>query len=287
MKLIFSRKGFDSSAGGIPSPILPDGRMISLPIPANPYDKKTLHDVYLDGIDLHQMVDDLSGGKAPKHIHLDPELSRHPRQTPSNWRPAFGQVNAAQTHLSNHQVGIGDVFLFFGWFKEVEQSATGRWQYKKAAPDIQVMFGWLEIGEIFNTIKDREQALSTYPWLIDHPHFNQADYTHPSNTVYLAKNKSVYSDTTPFGGGVFPSFSTALQLTKNGMGRSVWQLPKWFYPVDDHALSYHSNLDCWEYLDDSESIVLHSAKRGQEFVIDSTYYPQLENWLTNIIKNHV
>ena len=45
MKLIFSRKGFDSSAGGIPSPILPDGRMISLPIPANPYDKKTLHDV--------------------------------------------------------------------------------------------------------------------------------------------------------------------------------------------------------------------------------------------------
>ena len=56
---------------------------------------------------------------------------------------------------------------------------------------------------------------------------------------------------------------------------------------DDHALSYHSNLDCWEYSDDSESIVLHSAKRGQEFVIDSTYYPQLENWLTNIIKNHV
>jgi hypothetical protein len=33
MKLILSRKGFDSSTGGIPSPIFPDGRMVSLPIP--------------------------------------------------------------------------------------------------------------------------------------------------------------------------------------------------------------------------------------------------------------
>lgn len=33
MKLILSRKGFDSSAGGKPSPIFPDGTMISLPIP--------------------------------------------------------------------------------------------------------------------------------------------------------------------------------------------------------------------------------------------------------------
>lgn len=33
MKIIFSRKGFDASYGGYPSPILPDGRMISLPIP--------------------------------------------------------------------------------------------------------------------------------------------------------------------------------------------------------------------------------------------------------------
>ncbi|MFC1955807.1 hypothetical protein ACFLWZ_04680 [Chloroflexota bacterium] len=34
MKVILSRKGFDSSYGGYPSPILPDGRLISLPIPS-------------------------------------------------------------------------------------------------------------------------------------------------------------------------------------------------------------------------------------------------------------
>ena len=33
MKIILSRKGFDSGSGGCPSPILPDGRLISLPIP--------------------------------------------------------------------------------------------------------------------------------------------------------------------------------------------------------------------------------------------------------------
>ncbi len=33
VKLILSRKGFDSSSGGVPSPIFSDGRMLSLPIP--------------------------------------------------------------------------------------------------------------------------------------------------------------------------------------------------------------------------------------------------------------
>ena len=34
MKVIISRKGFDSGYGGMPSPILPDGTMISMPIPS-------------------------------------------------------------------------------------------------------------------------------------------------------------------------------------------------------------------------------------------------------------
>ncbi|RIE11762.1 hypothetical protein SMC3_08215 [Candidatus Cryosericum hinesii] len=35
MRVILSRKGFDSGYGGWASPILPDGRMLSLPIPAS------------------------------------------------------------------------------------------------------------------------------------------------------------------------------------------------------------------------------------------------------------
>ena len=33
MRLILSRKGSDTSFGSVPSPIFPDGRMVSLPIP--------------------------------------------------------------------------------------------------------------------------------------------------------------------------------------------------------------------------------------------------------------
>lgn len=33
MKIILSRKGFDAGYGGIASPVLPDGTLLSLPIP--------------------------------------------------------------------------------------------------------------------------------------------------------------------------------------------------------------------------------------------------------------
>jgi hypothetical protein len=35
-RIILSRKGFDKGTGKLPSPILPDGRMLSLPIPQYP-----------------------------------------------------------------------------------------------------------------------------------------------------------------------------------------------------------------------------------------------------------
>ena len=33
MKIVLSRKGFDSACGGVASPIFPDGGYVSLPIP--------------------------------------------------------------------------------------------------------------------------------------------------------------------------------------------------------------------------------------------------------------
>jgi hypothetical protein len=34
MRIILSRKGFDTEYGQMPSPIMPDGTLLSLPIPA-------------------------------------------------------------------------------------------------------------------------------------------------------------------------------------------------------------------------------------------------------------
>lgn len=42
MKIILSRKGFDLQNGGQPSPILPDGTLLSLPIPGK-LDEKILY----------------------------------------------------------------------------------------------------------------------------------------------------------------------------------------------------------------------------------------------------
>ena len=49
MKVILSRKGFDSSNGGCPSPILPDGTLLSLPIPTDDRDRRS-HTVTLTRI---------------------------------------------------------------------------------------------------------------------------------------------------------------------------------------------------------------------------------------------
>ena len=49
MKVILSRKGFDSKAGGVPNPILPDGTLLSFPIPAK-IDQLTYQDLQYEGV---------------------------------------------------------------------------------------------------------------------------------------------------------------------------------------------------------------------------------------------
>lgn len=73
MKLILSRKGFDSSAGGVPSPILPDGRLLALPIP-DAASTIRYADISFDGAPLSRLVEPLTRGKitAEHGAHLDP-----------------------------------------------------------------------------------------------------------------------------------------------------------------------------------------------------------------------
>jgi hypothetical protein len=61
-------------------------------------------------------------------------------------------------------------------------------------------------------------------------------------------------------------------------------LPKWFHPAARPALSYHGSIKRWQILD--EDVRLKSVGRGQEFVIDGNHYPELEDWVSSIIRNH-
>jgi len=76
MKVILSRKGMDSEAGGIPSPILPDGTLLSLPIPDNTSGQK-YSELYYNGQSLqeiiHQLKPRFNFSKNPT-CHLDPDI---------------------------------------------------------------------------------------------------------------------------------------------------------------------------------------------------------------------
>ena len=68
MKIILSRKGFDAEYGGQPSPILPDGTLLSMPIP--------YPDEVIKYTDLHQ---ELLDGRPPHPDEPSPEWWHIPR----------------------------------------------------------------------------------------------------------------------------------------------------------------------------------------------------------------
>ncbi|WP_372780458.1 hypothetical protein [Litorivivens sp.] len=276
MKIILSRKGFDSSAGGYPSPILPDGRLLSLPIP----DQQS--PVTYDDIDLPtNIVSDLTGNKISGHdgAHLDPDVLPESTKRQVGWRSLFGQFGAAQSHLRNQGVGPGDLFLFFGLFRRSEHK-DGRWQWSKTPPK-HVLWGWLQIAEVWSA-----ETTRLPDWAQSHPHAGREDLA--GNTLYLARRQLKLPGLAhPLpGAGAFPNFKPELQLTApDARNVSQWRLPRWFYPSQGRPpLSYHQRPERWQQK--PRWCELQAAARGQEFVLDSAHYPQANRWVRQLISNH-
>src|SRR5512140_1891246 len=126
MRIILSRKGFDTGSGGCPSPILPDGSMFALPIPdrASPV---RYRDLAWKQWDVGELVERITRRKqrASYGAHLDPDLRSDALPRGRGWRPVLGQAAAAQGHLRNRGVGPGDLFVFWGLFREVDREL--RW----------------------------------------------------------------------------------------------------------------------------------------------------------------
>lgn len=111
MRIIFSRKGFDSSAGRTPSPIV-EGRPLSLPIPTSRRSTTSYGDLGL-GDPVQATQGRIS---ATDLCHHDPLFDED--------RCCFGQCAAAQGHLEKQGVTVGDVVLFFGLFSDEEARAA-------------------------------------------------------------------------------------------------------------------------------------------------------------------
>jgi len=75
MKIILSRKGFDSTNGGYPSPIV-DGTLLSLPIP-DKNDKIKYAELQFEGKNYAKIIEDLTKGKILEtKCHLDPDIHK-------------------------------------------------------------------------------------------------------------------------------------------------------------------------------------------------------------------
>ena len=116
-----------------PSPILPDGSPRPLPIPSD--EPPRLKDVLWRGEPLSNIVSAITNQRigALSGVHLDPDLQEQARPRAPGWLPLFGQVDAAQSHLENCGVGVGDLFLFFGWFRRTIR-VDGHLMFDRSAP---------------------------------------------------------------------------------------------------------------------------------------------------------
>ncbi|MDP6475418.1 MAG: hypothetical protein QF449_09255 [Alphaproteobacteria bacterium] len=267
LKVILSRKGFDSCAGGHASPILPDGKMLSLPIPK---DKDTLRYDEIaapDGKTYGGIIDELAAGAriAGMGAHLDPDLVRGARPRLEGWRPALGHTKAS-THLQKEGVSVGDLFLFYGWFRHTEEGDDGL-RFRRGNKGYHVIFGYLQIGEILTA-----PAHSDLPtWLRDHPHAVSSRVANDKNTIYVAMQKLSLHPNYP-GAGIF-QFDKQNVLTKEGLSRSRWNLdPELFQNV---RISCHSQT-AWR--DE-----FFQSNRGQEFVIDAN--KPIVAWASRLIRN--
>ncbi len=271
MKLIFSRKGFDAGYGGVPSPIFPDRSILSLPIPAKK-ERTSFADMTFGTLSVGDLVEQLSGGRilGTDTAHLDPDLNRDLIERGPSWVPAFGQAHRSQSHLAKQQVGTGDLFLFYGWFREVEQK-EGKWRYRRGAPDLHVIFGWLRVNEVVEVGSDIDGAVQKHPGLGGHPHcYGEGFYT--NNTVYIGSDA-----------GTFETVSERHILTAPNETRSIWRLPRAFYPDKKTPMTYHKDLRRW-IIDDDEHVRLKTVAKGQEFVLNLVEYPEVHEWIADILR---
>jgi hypothetical protein len=150
MKVIISRKGFDKTYGGGPSPIIDGERLVSLPIEYNGKERiRQYNDLRIDGRNLGVLLERLHPRRSRYDFcHLDPDLRQDMvvgRKNNRNWLPRFGQVDKAATHLvETHRIGEGDIFLFFG----LVRASEGWNQLLPGAPLMHVVYAWFQVDRV-------------------------------------------------------------------------------------------------------------------------------------------
>ena len=278
-KLVISRKGFDTTRrkkteepvypyGGVASPIFPDGSIYSLPVPGSDPEKPARYeDLFhydVSGlVNIGQVVEDLTLGRKTEWNGDDYAFVSPNIREPYLWKVdgRCGMVHqgtrSQSGHLRNQGFGVGDLFLFFGIFKSVEQFG-GRWRFVRGAKTKHVLFGWLQVGYV------HYDGGEDGPWFVAGADLDLGD---------------------GFGGprfGVFPMIDERVELTAPGGNASEWRLPRWFYPQPPRRPLSQHRLEKWSR--DGDYSYVQRRMPGQEFVLDLEEYPEAVKWFGGLVR---
>ena len=259
--LVISRKGFDATAGGRASPIFANGDIFSVPIPQKKQSPSRYRELQFKDMSGREILNFI-GAKSisdDDFYHNDPLLFGQ--------KGIFGQAGAPQGELENFGVGRGDLFLFFGWFK----------QYHQRGPDLHHLFGWLQIEKIIKGNSEILKFLSENELI--HPHGTTDITQFKNNTVYIASKNLTFSDSVRDikGHGVFKKTAENLILTEIGKSRSRWRLPKKYFT---NTKNLFRNRLKWK---DEEKCLVDCSGIGQEFILNAQDNPSVVDWASYLL----
>jgi len=273
-RIILSRKGFDTVNGGFPSPIFPDNTLISIPIPS-----KINDDYYKDlafkynNVHISKILNDLTNnqikinGKTKKADYTLPKFKCHYDPQIMNEYFTLGQTGSALGHLNNQNVGVGDIFLFYGLFQKVEY-INNKWQYIDRP--FHYIFAYMEIEDVLEVNNSKILIPKKYEFLRKHPHLQEKFLIkYPYSKIYCGKKFKYFN---------FDNKRILTDLDKFE-GVSKWKLPLDFDFTDSISFIKYMKIS------DNHCYINHKGY-GQEFVINlETLSDFQRNKIINYIKD--
>lgn len=297
-RIVLSRKGSDATAGGFPSPVLPDGRLAMVPIPEDG-SGVTAGELRVGGHALADLAAALGvrrvrtgRGRRPltpaTEVHADPDLDPAALPRPPGWRPLSGPAERSGSRLS---LASSDAVLasvmrasaprrrisaspagsarptcseFWGWYRHTARTGAGlAWTGEPTG--FHALHGWLEVGEVVPV-----SAATDLPWAARHPHLVRRD--RPANVLYVAARAGTFT------------WGEGLRLTAPGSRlRSRWRVPAALHPPR-HRQRGPTTATGAAWRRDGDGVELAVVHQGQEFVVSAT--GALVDWPRALINRH-
>jgi len=294
-RIVLSRKGFDTTYGGCASPIFKDGEMMSLPIPENSSHTKVRTTFEMlrgkQARNIPSAIEQLCPARyadLPKKVHLDPDL--RPllrRKNQSNSKGYFGQCGGSQAGLKSG--GVCDpnnhsLFLFYGWFRGVEEENDGGLRYIRAeankpmSQNQHVIWGWLQVKTQYE-IRENQALPPELEFADHHPHIEHRD--RKNNFLYEGMSRLTF-DNNKLGSGIFPRYHADLRLTcPDEFNRmSYWRVPPFLRSAATGGVNTQWKKQC------SNAQSLRYQGPGQEFIFNTEgCQNETADWLTKLFRH--